>query len=429
MSAPLFYFNTAADGWGVLFCVLAIIILITAAQVEKKIRGYLLGVFVCLLTDLLSNMLGLLLRGETSGVEMTVLHVSNYMEFFCGYVLAALLSCYLLYILQRDGAPLHPVWRTAVWGTTAVSIALLTVSQFNGMFYSYVDGVYQRGQLFWLSQLISVALLLMDAGLGIYYRARLSRREQLSLAVYVLLPAAALLVQLSVYGVYVLLLSCTLAAVYMLISVLMDQQARYYLAQRELADMRAEVVLSQVRPHFLYNSLSAIAQLCEKDPAEAKQATLAFADYLRMNMSALNTRDLVPFSRELDHIKTYLFLEQLRFGAELQVVMDIGTTDFMLPALTVQPLVENAVKWGIGKREDGGTVRLTTRMTPLGVEIVVSDDGVGFDTKKAPAEDGRSHLGIQLVRQRLKDACGAELELSSRVGEGTVARIVLPKGA
>lgn len=163
--------------------------------------------------------------------------------------------------------------------------------------------------------------------------------------------------------------------------------------------------------------------------AEAKRATLAFADYLRMNMSALNTRELVPFSRELDHIKTYLFLEQLRFGAELQVVMDIGTTEFMLPALTVQPLVENAVKWGIGKREDGGTVRLTTRMTPLGVEIVVSDDGIGFDTKKAPAEDGRSHLGIQLVRQRLRDACGAELELSSRVGEGTVARIVLPKGA
>lgn len=122
--------------------------------------------------------------------------------------------------------------------------------------------------------------------------------------------------------------------------------------------------------------------------AEAKQATLAFADYLRMNMSTLNTRELVPFSRELDHIKTYLFLEQLRFGAELQVVMDIGTTDFMLPALTVQPLVENAVKWGIGKREDGGTVRLTTRMTPLGVEIVVSDDDVGFDTKKAPPEDG-----------------------------------------
>ncbi len=109
--------------------------------------------------------------------------------------------------------------------------------------------------------------------------------------------------------------------------------------------------------------------------------------------------------------------------------MDIGTTDFMLPALTVQPLVGNAVKWGIGKRESGGTVRLASRMTPLGVEIVVSDDGVGFDTKKAPPENGRSHLGVQLVRQRLRDACGAKLELSSRVGEGTVARIVLQKGA
>ena len=96
--------------------------------------------------------------------------------------------------------------------------------------------------------------------------------------------------------------------------------------------MRSAVVLSQVQPYFLYNSLTAIAALCEQSPAEAQHAIFAFAEYLRTNMRALNAKSAVPFETELKHIETYLYLEQLRFGDELLVDMDIETVDFSLPA-------------------------------------------------------------------------------------------------
>ena len=128
--------------------------------------------------------------------------------------------------------------------------------------------------------------------------------------------------------------------------------------------MRSALVRSQVQPHFLYHSLTAIAQLCEQAPAEAKKA--AFAEYLRTNMNSLSAKGTVPFTTELKHIETYLYLEQLPFGDELFVDMDIETTDFRLPVLTIQPPVENAVKWGVGQAEDGGTVRRSTPRNAAG---------------------------------------------------------------
>ncbi len=107
------------------------------------------------------------------------------------------------------------------------------------------------------------------------------------------------------------------------------------------------------------------------------------------------------------------------------MVTDIEATDFRIPALTIQPLVENAVKWGVGQAEDGGTVQITTRKTPLGVEITVSDDGVGFDPDKSP-QDGKEHLGLQLVRDRLQMVCGAKLTVESKIGQGTLVRVFIP---
>ena len=258
------------------------------------------------------------------------------------------------------------------------------------------------------------------------YQKQLSRAEKISFCVYVCVPIVALIAQLFCYGVYFLLLSSTLAAVFMLGAIILDQTEQYYRTEQELAQMRSAIVLSQVQPHFLYNSLTAIAALCEQAPEEAKNATIAFAEYLRTNMSALNAKGTVPFSTELKHIETYLYLEQLRFGEELFVEMDIETTDFSLPALTIQPLVENAVKWGVCQDEEGGMVRLSTHETPLGVEITVSDDGVGFDPEQPP-NDGKQHFGLQLVRDRLKMICGAKLTVESKIGQGTVVRVFIPR--
>lgn len=194
----------------------------------------------------------------------------------------------------------------------------------------------------------------------------------------------------------------------------------------ELAENRIAIMLSQIQPHFLYNSLNTIYGLCEKEPSAAKKAVNDFADYLRGNMDSLSRNCPVPFETELKHLNAYLSLEKMRFKNKLEIVWDIKARGFMLPALTVQPLVENAVKHGICKNENGGRVTISSRELEDCYEIEVSDNGVGFDVSEPP-NDGRSHLGIENVRNRLWKMCGAALELSSEIGKGTSAVIHLPK--
>ena len=427
MTVTLKYINLAMESWGLLFCLLAGAILLVAARIDRRTRGYFLAIFALLFLDLLSNMGGLLLRGRTDAFGGTLLRCSNFFEYFFGDLLTLVLTLYLLSLIDREKTGSMARWRRAALGLFAVAAALLVLSQFTGIFYRVdANGIYHRGPLFWLSQFIAIGSLILDVLLIARYRSRLSRAEKISFCVYVCVPIAAIVLQLFFYGVYFLLLASTLAAVFMLGAIILDQTERYYRTEQELAQMRASIVLSQVKPHFLYNSLTAIAQLCEQAPQEAKQATLAFAEYLRTNMNSLSAKGTVPFETELKHIKTYLYLEQLRFGDELRVVLDIGVTDFSLPSLTIQPLIENAVKWGAGQAEDGGTVTLRTRQVPRGVEITVADDGVGFDPSQLP-KDGKEHLGLHLVRDRLKTICGAEMKVKSKLGAGTVIRVFLPQ--
>ncbi|MDD6490490.1 MAG: histidine kinase, partial [Clostridia bacterium] len=201
---------------------------------------------------------------------------------------------------------------------------------------------------------------------------------------------------------------------------------QYQEMQNELLKMRVSIMVSQIQPHFLYNALTSIACLCEKDPKQAKKSIIEFSEYLRSNMNSLKEQAPVPFESELKHLKTYLSLEKMRFGDELNIEYDIQTKDFTIPSLTVQPLVENAVKHGVGMLEDGGTVTISTREYDDRYEVIVSDNGVGFDPEKV-GSDGKIHVGMENVRNRLKSMCNAVLNIESTVGKGTKATITIPK--
>lgn len=197
-------------------------------------------------------------------------------------------------------------------------------------------------------------------------------------------------------------------------------------AQRELTEVKTQIMLSQIQPHFLYNALASIAQLCRKDPKQAEKTTVDFAKYLRLNLDSLENNRPVPFETELKHIETYLNIEQLRFGEKLKTRYDIQTKDFRLPALTVQPLVENAVKHGIFAKESGGTIVISSLEDEHSYIILVSDDGCGFVPGRPP-EDGRNHIGLENVKNRLSAICGGTLEIESEPGEGTTATVRIPK--
>lgn len=196
--------------------------------------------------------------------------------------------------------------------------------------------------------------------------------------------------------------------------------------EAELMESRVAIMLSQIQPHFLYNSLTSISYLCGKDPAAAKHAINDFADYLRGNMDSLKQKTPVPFEMELKHVQIYLSLEKMRFEEELQIEYDIKVKEFRIPSLTMQPLVENAVKHGVGKSPDGGKVVISTREKENCYEVIVEDNGVGFDVNKTQ-EDGKTHIGIANVRSRLWEMSRATLDIVSAEGKGTTATITIPK--
>ena len=203
------------------------------------------------------------------------------------------------------------------------------------------------------------------------------------------------------------------------------ESIHYQQMQKELYEAKVQVMVSQIRPHFMYNALSSIAMLCKLKPETAYEATIKFSDYLRGNMDSLKQTAPVPFRKELEHLEKYLYIEKLRFGKKLNIEYDIQADDFEIPLLSVQPLVENAVKHGVGMKEDGGTVTISTRKNGGAYEVIIADDGVGFDTNEVK-NDGRSHIGMENTRRRLKDMCNAEVVITSTVGEGTTAKIIIP---
>ena len=194
--------------------------------------------------------------------------------------------------------------------------------------------------------------------------------------------------------------------------------------EEELTKSHIAIMISQIQPHFLFNSLTAIARLCDKNPAQAKEVTFWFSNYLRGNMESLTEKELIPFEQELKHSQCYLDVEKAIYGTGLHVIYAIEVSDFKLPVLTLQPIIENAVKHGIGRREGGGTVTVSTKETNAAYVLTVTDDGLGFD----PGEHKRTGVGITNVTNRLSAMCGGSLTVESELGAGSTVTITIPKG-
>lgn len=303
------------------------------------------------------------------------------------------------------------------------------------------DNIYSRGALY-LVNLIPYYFYILSAVIYAAYsifRSRQSEKhhQNISILVYMLLPIGGAVMQSVSYGVSWLwpFTAISLLMVYMnLQSQKLSEQrvaaaseaARTARLGNELADSRVKIMLSQIQPHFVYNSLSVIQALCGMNPELAAAATDDFSDYLRCNMDSLGSDQPIPFEKELQHTKRYLSLEKLRFEDALNINFDIQTTDFTLPALTLQPITENAVRYGITKREEGGNLLISTRETETDYEVIVKDNGVGFEPNSIKKDD-RSHIGIINVRQRLKTMCGGTLTINSVPNVGTTATITIPK--
>ncbi|MDD3335261.1 MAG: histidine kinase [Eubacteriales bacterium] len=317
----------------------------------------------------------------------------------------------------------------------AVEILLVLTNDATGWVFTLdAANEYHRGSAYLLNLLpyvfyIGATLLL---GMYSYFHApdENAKRRAAMVCAYLFLPVCGALVEAFHSGTvwtwpFAVL---SLLLIYMNIQQehITDEKLRSVELETKLAESRMAIMLSQIQPHFLYNALAAIKQLCDEDPQAAKHATSEFADFLRGNMGSLTQTRPISFEMELAHTKNYLTLEQYRFQNRLHIVYDIQPTLFRLPTLTLQPIVENAVRYGVTKREEGGTVTIMTREELDRYRVIVKDDGAGFDPY-ATKDDGRTHIGIDNVKDRLAKIVGGTLEIVSIPGVGTTATITIPK--
>lgn len=209
----------------------------------------------------------------------------------------------------------------------------------------------------------------------------------------------------------------------------LSRHNRLLLMQRdlELAQSQTKLLSTQMRSHFIFNSLAAIEELCEEDPHAAQRAIDDFSRYLRGNMQAVGDADLVPFATEMQNVKSYLALEQIDPSSRFQVDYDLECTSFRIPSLTVQPLVENAVRHGVACMGTDGLIRIRSYETDKDYAVTVEDNG-GASQARDNAASKHNGIALENVKKRLDLQCKGTLELDI-TGCGAVVTVHVPKEA
>ena len=304
-------------------------------------------------------------------------------------------------------------------------IILDIINIFTRMFFTSIDGVYTRSDLMILSQGYQFILLALVFIVTLINK-KLVLREKVAFALYCLLPGIAIILQNAFKGYAIAYASIIIALEILFFFLNVKRNLLLEEEERKNQEAQIKIMVSQIQPHFVYNSLSSISTLIPLDPQKAQETLDAFTEYLRRNLSSLTETKLISFEDELKHIETYIALEKVRFNDRINVIYDIQVKDFYLPPLTIQPIVENAVKHGILKKLEGGTLTLKTYETDEAYVVEVEDDGVGFNKDEINFKDNK-HIGLMNIKQRLKSMVKGDMIIESAPSKGAKVTIYFYK--
>lgn len=433
-------FNIASELWGCVFSILIIILILQSPKPRKMRTMVFLQLAISIFVLNISDAMGFMFEGRPAFIYRYIVGTANFFVFVMGYIILKLFTKYVTVCLEENG-PVSRVPLTISRWLAFVGMLLVVVSQFNHMYYILdADNVYVRQDMFWLSQAIGLAGMALNAVMLISYRKRLGVYTKALMWSYIALPVIAMVIQLFIYGPALLNMAITTAMIVIFVFVqlnyarqgrimeeAMNQQSMELAESRaKLTETRVDLMRSQIQPHFIYNTLGSIEELCHTSPEKAAEVVRNFSKYLRGNFDELGLSSPIRLSREIEHVKHYTAIEHVRFP-DMEVRYDLRSGEFFLPALSIQPLVENAIKYGLMGLERGGKVVISTYETADAYYVSVRDNGVGFDTKAPYSRRDRKHLGIENIRERVQIMCGGTLRVDSVPGFGTEAIITIPK--
>ena len=353
-------------------------------------------------------------------ISHTHLALKNVLSAY-GYSIRPVFLVLFLYIIKPNGKKW--LW----WMLAGINAALYCSSPFTKLCFEIRETDYfsQRGPLWFICPVIS-AILLAQLLLQTFICYRSMRKKEYLIPFFVVLIilTAIILDYMARIEQPVSFLTIAIAAGSVLYYIWLHLQ---YVREHErglVAEQRIQIMMTQIQPHFLFNTLNTIRALYAKDPPLADRTLESFSMYLRQNLESLSRSDLVPVTKELEHTKLYAEIEVLRFP-NISVEYQIQDTGFEIPALTIQPLVENAIRHGVRSKKNGLVMVSTVRETDAH-RIIVQDNGIGFDLKQMESTE-ESHIGINNVKERLEQMCGGKMILQSEPGKGTMITMLIPE--
>lgn len=209
-------------------------------------------------------------------------------------------------------------------------------------------------------------------------------------------------------------------------------KANEIIADAQIAKMQMELLQSQIKPHFMYNTLSAIIALCYTDGEKAADLLTLFSRYLRLLFNTEHQDIRISLRQNMELVRVYVEIEKARFGLRLNTVLEVDETlmDQMIVPLLIQPLVENAIRHGVSKKIIGGTVWVRVKRVLGSMQVTIADNGVGIPSERIQQilsrEETAAGIGIANINQRLYLYTGKRIGIKSKVGIGTVVVFRVP---
>ena len=336
--------------------------------------------------------------------------------YFCNYIIT--------YLLDAKQTVSRHIFYAAI-AVSCLSIMTWIVVADRPYIYDYALRKYIKLGMLWLGSVPALIVEMLIFWLLLRYRKVFGAQTTFWFSFLIFFPWTANLIECYLPGLNLRspFLMISLLIIYVIIHV--EQDRKIQEQQDIILQGRLKLTIERIKPHYIYNVLSSIYYLCDTDPQKAQSAIGLFSDYLRSTFSTLDRNENVSFEWELDLVRNYIGLEQMRFSKPLLISYQVEATDFFLPPLTLQVVVENAIKHGMKEKDHTGEILISSTERENDYCVLVKDNGPGFDVQKMFHDSKNSAL--KNVRDRLAIQCGGSMVITSIPGNGTTVEILIPK--
>ncbi|MBR1736931.1 MAG: histidine kinase [Firmicutes bacterium] len=421
--------------WGIIFCIIEAICVINGFKINEKKAKVVLWLIVADMLLLFCDSLSWYFRGVSDTMGLIMTRAGNFGTFIQSDVMVILFAEYIESIFGENTDKIEKRIITAVKIIAVIGVMLTVVSQFTNLLYYFDENNYYHRTKYHFLNLLTIILGLCGCMcLIVKKRRQMGKTHYFTFLFIVLAMLFSLVWLVSHYGIAFGNIAATISVMYIFTVHISERSAQFQKQQEKILRQKLEIeesktaLLSEIiKLHLINNSLALIMELCYEDSEKAAKTVESLSKYLHTGMAAMEKRTLLSLKEELNLLDNYLYIEQQRFPGIITVHKKINIWGILLPPMTIQPVVENAIRHGIRKRNTAGNIYISCDETKSEYIITVEDDGAGFDVNKLKEENNELHIGLDNVKKRLAFMVKGKLEIESVIGKGTKVTIHIPK--